>query len=175
LRHNNIIRQAAKDVDASQEMLIDLFDRIENFFKRLESYTELPPSEAMADMMLKIMVEVLSVLAIATTEIKQNRRSESIVEYSFFVTDLPGEKFLKKLLGKNDIEDALKRLDTLTQEEARMATAEVLKVTHGVNAKLDTVITGRQCVRDITCFCAAAHNIQKQVKQRQRYKKQRAM
>ena len=32
---------------------------------------------------------------------------------------------MKKLLAKNDIEDALKRLDTLTQEEARMATAEV--------------------------------------------------
>jgi hypothetical protein len=36
------------------------------------------------------------------------------------------EKFLKKLLGKNDVEDALKRLDKLTQEEAKMATAEVL-------------------------------------------------
>ena len=35
---------------------------------------------------------------------------------------------MKKLLAKNDIEDALKRLDTLTVEEARMATAETLKV-----------------------------------------------
>ena len=30
------------------------------------------------------------------------------------------------------MEDALKRLDKLTQEEARMATAQVLKVTHNV-------------------------------------------
>ena len=36
---------------------------------------------------------------------------------------------MKKILGKNDIEDALKRLDTLTQEEARMATAEIWKAT----------------------------------------------
>ena len=46
------------------------------------------------------------------------------------------EKYLKKLLGKNDIEDALKKLDTLTMEEARMAIAETLKVTNRVD---DTV------------------------------------
>jgi hypothetical protein len=59
-------------------MLIDLFERIESFFKRLESYTELKPSEEMTDMMVKILVEVLSVLAIVTVEIKQKRRSKFI-------------------------------------------------------------------------------------------------
>jgi hypothetical protein len=33
-------------------------------------------------------------------------------------------------MGKNDVEDALKRLDRLTQEEARMAAVEFLKVTN---------------------------------------------
>ena len=47
---------------------------------------------------------------------------------------------MKKLLGKNDIEDSLKRLDTLTQEEARMATAEVLRVTHGVSDNVKLVL-----------------------------------
>ncbi len=59
-------------------MLIDLLERIESFFKRLESYTELKPSEKMTDMMVKILVEVLSVLAIVTVEIKQKRRSKFI-------------------------------------------------------------------------------------------------
>jgi len=66
-------------------VLIDLFERIENFFKRLESYTALPPSEAMVDIMLKVMVEILSILAIVTTEIKQRRRSELIID-DFFPT-----------------------------------------------------------------------------------------
>jgi peptidoglycan hydrolase CwlO-like protein len=44
-----------------------------------------------------------------------------------------------KLLGKNDIEDALKRLDTLTTEEARMAAAENLRVTNRVDDKVDKV------------------------------------
>ena len=38
-----------------------------------------------------------------------------------------------------DIEDTLKRLDTLTTEEARMAIAETLKVTNRVDIKVDKV------------------------------------
>ena len=37
---------------------------------------------------------------------------------------------MKKLIGKKEMEDALKRLDKLTQDEARMAAAETLKLTH---------------------------------------------
>ena len=59
-------------------MLVDLFSRIENFFKRLESYKYVPPTPAMTDMIVKIMVEVLSILSIATAEIKQGRRSEHL-------------------------------------------------------------------------------------------------
>jgi hypothetical protein len=67
--------QAAKDIDASEEALADLFERIENFFKRLESYMEVPPTDAMTDIIVKIMVEVLNILAIATREMKQGRAS----------------------------------------------------------------------------------------------------
>ena len=41
-----------------------------------------------------------------------------------------------------EMEDALKRLDKLTQEEARMAAAEILKLTHVVDKKMTTVING---------------------------------
>jgi hypothetical protein len=51
-------------------------------------------------------------------------------------------KYLNKILGKSDIEDALKRLDMLTQEEARMAIAEVLKVTHMMDDKIRMLIDG---------------------------------
>ena len=59
------------------------------------------------------------------------------------------EKYLKKLIGRTDIEDALKRLDRLTQEEARMAAAQVLNVANtvdgrvrGVDDKIAAVIDG---------------------------------
>ena len=43
---------------------------------------------------------------------------------------------MKKLMGRTDMEDGLKRLDKLTQEEARMATSQVLKVTHTVDERV---------------------------------------
>ena len=79
---NGDVCQAAKDVEASQEALADLFERIEHFFKRLETYTEVPPTDAMTNMIVEIMVEVLNIFAIATKEMKQGRASMLLPEYS---------------------------------------------------------------------------------------------
>jgi hypothetical protein len=43
--------------------------RIENFFKRLESYTEVSPTAAMTDVIVKIMTEILLILAFTSKEI----------------------------------------------------------------------------------------------------------
>jgi hypothetical protein len=120
-------------------VLIDIFVRIESFFKRLESYTEVQPTDAMTDVIMKIMIEVLSILAIATKQIKRGRSSELIDIQILLLAYFFSEQFLKKLLGKNDIEDALKKLDTLTTEEARMAIAETLKVTKRVDVTVNRV------------------------------------
>ena len=42
-------------------------------------------------------------------------------------------------MGQKDIEDALKRLDRLTQEEALMAAAQILSLTHTVDNKVTGV------------------------------------
>jgi hypothetical protein len=73
---NTYISQAAKDVRASQDTLVDVFERIEMFFRRLEVYTEVPATTEMMDMITQIMVEVLCILGIATKEIRQSRISE---------------------------------------------------------------------------------------------------
>jgi hypothetical protein len=110
-------------------VLIELFDKIENFFIRLQTYAEAPPTAAMANVMGKIMAEVLCILSIATKEMRQKRTSRSIYETMPPLTQTLLEKFLKKLIGRNDIEDALQRLDKLEQGELRAVTAQVLKTT----------------------------------------------
>ena len=91
----------------------------------------------MMDIIGKIMVEVLSILAIATKEIKQGRTSELFIDrYKSRSAQRWSEKYMKKLIGRTDVEDALKRLDKLTHEEARMATAEVLRATHIVDNRV---------------------------------------
>jgi hypothetical protein len=76
LRAIVIPSQAAMDVRASQDNLIDIFERMEAFFQRLEIYTRVSPPPEMIDIIEKILVEVLSILGIATKEMKQGRMSK---------------------------------------------------------------------------------------------------
>lgn len=46
---------------------------------------------------------------------------------------------MKKLTGNRDIEDSLERLDKLTQEEARMASVELLRMTQIVDDRVKGV------------------------------------
>ena len=79
---NTYIPQAAKDVQADQDNLVDIFERIEMSFRRLEIYTEVQSSPEMMDIIIQIIVEVLSILGILTKEIKQGRLSKfSLYKY----------------------------------------------------------------------------------------------
>jgi hypothetical protein len=49
------------------------------------------------------------------------------------------ERFLKKLTGRTDIDDALRKLDKLTQDEVLMVAAQGLKATQGVGASVQAV------------------------------------
>jgi hypothetical protein len=83
----------------------------------------------MANVMGKILAEVLSMLAIVTKEMGQRRTSTFISGADLPLISTRAETFLKKLIGRNDIEDALQRLDKLEQGELRTVTAQVLKTT----------------------------------------------
>ncbi|KAH9033729.1 hypothetical protein EDB83DRAFT_1830797 [Lactarius deliciosus] len=116
-----ILLAAAKDVRASHDAIIDLFERIESFFKRLRVYTQISLTTEMAEVLVKIVIELLSILSIATKEVKRRR----------------AKIFARKLLGRTDIEDALKRLDSLIQEEFQMVTTQILKITTEVKDGAD--------------------------------------
>jgi archaellum component FlaC len=138
--------QAVNDAISNQGKLIKLFNRIEHFFRRLEIYTGVTLTAAMTDIITDIMVEVLSILAIVTKDVKRGRLSELIMEICNSLLTPCLEKYIKMMVacltGNTDIEDSLQRLDELTQEEARMASAELLKVTHNVDDKV-TVVDNR--------------------------------
>jgi hypothetical protein len=74
---NSFRRQAAKGVSDTEGKLVDLFERIEGFFRRLEAYIDIPSNAGMTDTIVKIMVEVLLILGIVTKEMKRNKASES--------------------------------------------------------------------------------------------------
>ena len=71
--------QTVKDVIGSYDALLDLFESLGNFVQRLDIYTKMTPTRVMIDIIGKIIVELLSTLALATKQIKQGRLSESIL------------------------------------------------------------------------------------------------
>jgi hypothetical protein len=71
--------QAVRDVSANYDALVDLLETIERFLNRVYIYIAMPPTEAMARVIVKIMVELLSTLAVVTKQIKQKRPSESVI------------------------------------------------------------------------------------------------
>jgi hypothetical protein len=79
------MNQAAKDVIDSYDALVDLLESIEHFLCRLDIYTQIPPSLAMDEMVVKIMVELITTLALATKELKQGRTSESVLTNVFVI------------------------------------------------------------------------------------------
>jgi hypothetical protein len=129
----------AKDVEASHEIVVDIFERIENFFRRLEVYTTVPPMPAMTDMMVKIMVEVLDILGTATKEMKQGRASKIFLRLRLLDAHGCLEKYLKKIAGITKLEDGLKNLDKMTNEEVRMANAEVLRLSQTIDKRVAVV------------------------------------
>ena len=102
----------------------------------------IPPTSTMTDIIVKVMMLVLSVLALATKEIKQGRLSMCIITYSFPMAQCATEKFAKTLLGDSKVEAALRRIDQLTQEEARMTGTQTLGVVHGLVDSVRVIMDG---------------------------------
>ena len=139
--------QVIKGVRAGQGALLDIFERIEMFFGRLEVYIAMPPTTLveMMDIIIQIIVEVFSVLAIATNEIRQSR----IGKYSLYkwlqLIERCLEKYARNILknligiGGTEIDDALKTLDKLTQKESWTIITQNLKAILVVDETLNTV------------------------------------
>ena len=71
--------QSAKGVISNCDALVDLFESIEHFLNRLNIYTRIPPTPAIDEIVVKILVEFISTLALVTEELKQRRPSESVL------------------------------------------------------------------------------------------------
>jgi hypothetical protein len=145
--------QAASEVSSDYDALIDLFECLGNFLKRLDVYIDIPPTEMMTDIIVKIMVELLSVLALATKQIKRGRFSMCSIKSHFQRSQLVAGAFVKKLLGDGEIGAVLRRLDRLTQDEVRTTGAQTLNVVHGLVSNMIVVMESRQSFLGLSLTC----------------------
>ena len=144
--------QAASGVTSSYDALLELFERLGYFLKRLKIYITISLTTMMTDIIVEIMVEVLSVLALATKEIKQGRFSKCAITYTLPMAQCGVGKFAKKLLGKSEVEAVLQKLDRLTQEETRMNVAQTSADVRGLVGNVNAVMEGTQHLDFVLIF-----------------------
>ncbi|KAI0293764.1 hypothetical protein BC826DRAFT_367513 [Russula brevipes] len=118
-----VLLGAVKDVAASRDALVELFERIELFLLRLKLHTRMSLTITMAGLLGKVMAHILSVLALSAEEMKR-----SLITKSF-----------KMLVGRKDIGDVLQRLDMLTKEETSMTTVSIFGVACDTNAEVKQI------------------------------------
>jgi hypothetical protein len=75
------VSQAFNGVGADFDALVELLQSIDHCLKRFDIYTKVPPTPAMTEIIVKILVELLSILALVTKQIKQGRPSEFFFVY----------------------------------------------------------------------------------------------
>ena len=83
-------------VSSDLKSTIELLESIESFLNRLDVYTKVPPTPAMTEIIVKIMVELLSTVALATKQIRQGRPSKFILANIF-----SGSTQCRKICKKN--------------------------------------------------------------------------
>ena len=96
----------------------------------------------MTEMVVKILVELLSTLALVTKQVKQGKPSESVFNWVLYLLTRWTEKLFKQFFGEKDVEAVIQRLDRLTQDEARTTAAQTLEVVYGLVQNMKVVLDG---------------------------------
>ncbi|WQF78985.1 Putative tetratricopeptide-like helical domain superfamily, fungal STAND Goodbye [Colletotrichum destructivum] len=100
---------AAKDVSACYDSIIDLFDQMQDFTVRLKFYVSQKLSAELYDKVVKILVTIFEIFVLATHEVRKGRL----------------KSYFKRLLGsESKVPDAMKKLASLTEGEERLVIAE---------------------------------------------------
>jgi hypothetical protein len=139
-----------RDVIACYDKLVYLFERVHFFLERLNCYNNVKLTTAMTELLGTIMAQVLFILALSTKEMRRRGISTSIylTHLACLNSGYEIERFLKRLLGRTDVEDALLQLDTLTKEENLQMTARILEVADHIDENMNTITETTQAVRD---------------------------
>ena len=107
----------------------------------------------MCTIIVKIMVELLSAIAVVTKQIKQSR-PRKCVPISESLSEHDAVKLVKKIMGEKEVESVLQRLDRLTLDESRTTAMQTLDVVHGLVQNLRVVMDGEATLSSLMLLYA---------------------
>ncbi|KAJ7900820.1 Pfs, NACHT and ankyrin domain protein [Mycena leptocephala] len=105
-----VLVQAAKNVSARYDCIMDLCELLHSFLERLRVYTSTQLPTSMRGVGIRMLVHLLSVFALVTKEIEHTRIGS----------------YLRTLMGRKDVQEALKKLNDLIGAEQSMGVANAM-------------------------------------------------
>ena len=148
--------QTAKDVGAL-DPLVDLLESIESIVKHIDICSMVTHTATMMETVMKTLVELLSILGLATKLVKQRQPGEYFLDGILSGSiECKAGTFVKKLFGGNYYQMVLERLDRLTLDEGRITASEILNVVYDLVQNMRVVMDGEQS--DSTCHPLALTN-----------------
>ena len=90
-----------RDVIASYEVLLDLFERIQLLLQRFSHYTAVPLTPDTTELLAKIMAQILSILALSTKTMKERWISQSFRSIHSFLANYGTRKIYEEDSGKD--------------------------------------------------------------------------
>ncbi|EMD37961.1 hypothetical protein CERSUDRAFT_72599 [Gelatoporia subvermispora B] len=139
-----VLLETARNVREGYKMLMELLEDVSSFIVRLEVYSKNTISSEMREILVKLLGKVMSIVGLATEQIREGRWSKLPMSYSTAVAHRHPERYMKTLLGDSAVEDAFKKLNRLTSVETQMASTESLKLLHDLVSRLDLHMQGVQ-------------------------------
>jgi len=110
-----------------------MLESIESFIDRLRVYVETSHSTPALDKtVVKLMVGLISTLALVTRKLEKRRSRESfLANMLLYSAQRDAVKWVKNFFGVKDINKARQRLDRLQQEEVLAVGAQILRAIDG--------------------------------------------
>lgn len=93
----------------------------------------------MSEIVVKIIVEMFSTIALATIELKEGRSSVSVLLPTYYLIEHIAVNFVKVFTEKN-VDAVLQRLGRLTQDEVQTTAAQILEDLHKLVENLTVVM-----------------------------------
>src|SRR5437868_6695692 len=113
--------QAAKSIDTSGDAVADVLESVERFLRHINTYTQIPHSPILDEMVVKVVLELLITLALATNRLTPGPMCEPVL------VDLPE---CHAVFGEEEPETVPPSMDLPKPEEARTTVAKPNQVVH---------------------------------------------
>lgn len=145
------VSQVANDSGTGNDVILALFYCVESSLKFLRIHDEIPSHLVVIGKAMKILFQVILVLALATRQAEQG-----ILRESLFVDVTPAhptlENIKEKWLKEEDIMRVGRRLSRLTEEETQMTVAQNMETVYGLISNIRVLMEGaRSLPSRLTC------------------------